>query len=109
MHRRSIGARMLIALYAFLRGQTGGSCKGISKERKHTNHENSKKTYRYRARGPDSLLCGDILRQMEAGTLRRVIFAGTGALMSPTSVQQGQPIAGVCHAVILESRRKERM
>ena len=46
---------------------------------------------------------------MEAGTLRRVIFAGTGALMSPTSVQQGQPIAGVCHAVILESRGKERM
>ena len=56
-----------------------------------------------------AVLCGDILRQMEAGTLRRVIFAGTGALMSPTSVQQGQPIAGVCHAVILESRGKERM
>jgi stage V sporulation protein AD len=55
-----------------------------------------------------AVLCGDILRQMEAGTLHRVIFAGTGALMSPTSVQQGQPIAGVCHAVILESRRKEQ-
>lgn len=55
-----------------------------------------------------SVLCGDILRQMEAGTLHRVIFAGTGALMSPTSIQQGQPIAGVCHAVILESRRKEQ-
>ena len=27
---------------------------------------------------------------------------GTGAMMSPTSVQQGQPIAGICHAVVLE-------
>ena len=46
--------------------------------------------------------CGDILDRMERGALGRVIFAGTGALMSPTSVQQGQGIAGICHAVILE-------
>ena len=31
-----------------------------------------------------------------------LVFAGTGAMMSPTSVQQGQPIAGICHAVVLE-------
>ena len=31
-----------------------------------------------------------------------MVFAGTGAMMSPTSVQQGQPIAGICHAVVLE-------
>lgn len=31
-----------------------------------------------------------------------MIFAGTGAMMSPTSVQQSQPIAGICHAVVLE-------
>ena len=31
-----------------------------------------------------------------------IVFAGTGAMMSPTSVQQGQPIAGICHAVVLE-------
>lgn len=49
-----------------------------------------------------AVLCGDILRRMARGTLKRVIFAGTGALMSPTSVQQGQGIAGICHAVILE-------
>lgn len=49
-----------------------------------------------------AVLCGDILRRMEAGTLRRVVFAGTGALMSPVSVQQGQAIAGICHAVVLQ-------
>ena len=36
------------------------------------------------------------------GPLRRLVFAGTGAMMSPTSVQQGQPIAGICHAVVIE-------
>ena len=49
-----------------------------------------------------AVLCGDILDRMERGALHRVIFAGTGALMSPTSVQQGQGIGGICHAVILE-------
>lgn len=49
-----------------------------------------------------AVLCGRLLREMEAGKLRRIIFAGTGALMSPTSVQQGQAIAGICHAVVLE-------
>lgn len=49
-----------------------------------------------------AVLCGDILDRMARGALKRVIFAGTGALMSPTSVQQGQGIAGICHAVILE-------
>ncbi len=49
-----------------------------------------------------AVLCGDILRRMDKGMLKRVIFAATGALMSPTSVQQGQGIAGICHAVILE-------
>ena len=53
-----------------------------------------------------AVLCGDILRRLAKGELHRVIFAGTGALMSPISVQQGQPIAGVCHAVVLESRKK---
>lgn len=49
-----------------------------------------------------AVLCGHILREMEAGRLKRVVLAGTGALMSPISLQQGQSIAGVCHAVVLE-------
>lgn len=54
-----------------------------------------------------AVLCGDILRRMQTGELRRVLFAGTGALMSPTSIQQKQPIGGVCHAVVLEVNEKE--
>ena len=49
-----------------------------------------------------AVVCGHILRDMEQGTLHKVIFAGTGALMSPTSLQQGQSIAGICHAVVIE-------
>lgn len=47
-------------------------------------------------------LCGPLLRDMHRGKIHRLVFAGTGAMMSPTSVQQGQPIAGICHAVVLE-------
>ncbi len=49
-----------------------------------------------------AVLCGPLLRDMEAGKLKRLVFAGTGAMMSPTSVQQKQPISGICHAVVLE-------
>lgn len=50
-----------------------------------------------------SVLCGYILREMDKGNLKKVIFSGTGALMSPTSVQQGQSIPGICHAVVIEA------
>ena len=49
-----------------------------------------------------SVLAGHILKAMEDGVWRRAIFAATGALMSPTSAQQGESIPGICHAVILE-------
>lgn len=45
---------------------------------------------------------GPLLRDMHRAKSTRLVFAGTGAMMSPTSVQQGQPIAGICHAVVLE-------
>ena len=54
-----------------------------------------------------AVLCGPLLRDMHRGKIHRLVFAGTGAMMSPTSVQQGQPIAGICHAVVLE--RSEAM
>jgi stage V sporulation protein AD len=44
-------------------------------------------------------LCGYLLEQLKAGKLRRMLFCGTGALLSPTSTQQGLSIPGVCHAV----------
>ena len=44
-------------------------------------------------------LCGDLLSKLKSGKLKRILFCGTGALLSPTSTQQGMPIPGVCHAV----------
>ena len=49
-----------------------------------------------------SVLGGHILKAMEDGVWRRVLFAATGALMSPTSSQQGESIPGICHALVLE-------
>ena len=49
-----------------------------------------------------SVLCGHILRAMEKGIWKRVLFAATGALMSPVSSMQGGSIPGICHAVSIE-------
>ena len=46
-------------------------------------------------------LCAHFLPQLRDGKLKKVLFCGTGALLSPTSTQQGLPIPGVCHAVCL--------
>ena len=47
-------------------------------------------------------LCGYYLNKIKSGNIKRVLFCGTGALLSPTSTQQGLPIPGVCHAVSIE-------
>lgn len=47
-------------------------------------------------------LCGYLLNKLSIGSLKRILFCGTGALLSPTSVQQGLPIPGVCHAVVIK-------
>lgn len=46
-----------------------------------------------------SVLCGYLLPRMERKDLRRLLFCGTGALLSPLTVQQGESIPAVCHAV----------
>ena len=46
-------------------------------------------------------LCGYLLGQLDTGKLKKILFCGTGALLSPTSTQQGLPIPGVCHAVCI--------
>ena len=50
-----------------------------------------------------AILCSAILQQMSVGQLHKVLFLGTGALMSPTSSQQGESIPGVAHLVYLKS------
>ncbi len=49
-------------------------------------------------------LCGYLLDKLDKGKLKRILFCGTGALLSPTSTQQGLPIPGVCHAVSIAGR-----
>ncbi len=46
-------------------------------------------------------LCGHLLGQLSTGKLKKILFCGTGALLSPTSTQQGLPIPGICHAVAI--------
>ncbi|MBR5381322.1 MAG: stage V sporulation protein AD, partial [Oscillospiraceae bacterium] len=48
-----------------------------------------------------SVLCGEILAGMRAGRLKNVLFAATGALMSPTTSMQGESIPGICCCVAL--------
>ena len=50
-------------------------------------------------------LCAYLLPKLDSGKLKRVLFCGTGALLSPTSTQQGLPIPGVCHAVSIVGGR----
>ncbi len=47
-------------------------------------------------------LCAYLLSQLQSGNAKRILFCGTGALLSPTSTQQGLPIPGVCHAIRIE-------
>lgn len=44
-------------------------------------------------------LCGYLLNKISSMKIKRLLFCGTGALLSPTSSQQGMSIPGVCHAV----------
>ena len=46
-------------------------------------------------------LCSELLNKLNSGKLKKILFCGTGALLSPTSTQQGLPIPGVCHAVCI--------
>ncbi|WP_297130907.1 stage V sporulation protein AD [uncultured Eubacterium sp.] len=49
-----------------------------------------------------SVVCSHIMKNIKNGTLKKVLFVATGALMSPTSTKQGQSIPGIAHAVLLE-------
>ena len=42
-----------------------------------------------------------VIPRLESGALRRVLFLGTGAMMSPDSLKQGQSIPAVAHLVEL--------
>ncbi len=46
-----------------------------------------------------SLLCSLILNKVKKRELKNILFIATGALMSPTSAQQGETIPGVAHLI----------
>ena len=49
------------------------------------------------------VLCGHYLEKLRSGAIKRLLFCGTGALLSPVSTQQGAPVPAICHAVALET------
>lgn len=48
------------------------------------------------------VFCGYLYKEMQKGNLNRILLISTGALMSPTSSQQGESIPGIAHAVTIE-------
>ena len=50
-----------------------------------------------------SMMCGHFFKRIQSGELKRVLYCATGALMSPTVVQQGGSIPGIAHCVEISS------
>lgn len=48
-----------------------------------------------------AVLCGEILPKIESGELKRVLFVGTGALMSSVSSLQSESIPAIAHGVLI--------
>ena len=47
-------------------------------------------------------LSAHYLKKMERGELRRILFCPTGALLSTVSFNEGQPVPGIAHGVVIE-------
>ena len=52
-----------------------------------------------------SVVCGHILKEMEKGRWKNVLYLATGALMSPNSLKQGASIPGIAHLVHFSMER----
>ncbi|MBQ3356407.1 MAG: stage V sporulation protein AD [Oscillospiraceae bacterium] len=52
-----------------------------------------------------SVLCGHLLGKMRQREISKLLFCGTGALLSPLTTQQGESIPAVCHAVTICTER----
>lgn len=48
------------------------------------------------------MLAGYILKMLESGEWKRVLFVPTGALLSPVSFNEGNSVPGIAHGVMLE-------
>ncbi len=52
-----------------------------------------------------SMLAGYFLPEIREGRLKNILFAATGALLSPTSSQQGMSIPGISHLVWISNEK----
>lgn len=50
-----------------------------------------------------SVLCSYLLKKIQQGEYKDVLFMATGALMSPTSAQQGESIPGIAHLIHIKN------
>lgn len=53
-----------------------------------------------------SVLCGFYLNKIKHGEIKNILFAATGALMSPTSSQQGESIPSISHLLHISKSRE---
>ena len=49
-----------------------------------------------------SVLCGKIYNDLKNRIISKLVFMATGALMSPTALEQGESIPSIAHAVVIE-------
>lgn len=50
-------------------------------------------------------LAGKLLNEIRQGTISRILFVPTGALLSTVSYNEGQTVPGIAHAVVIEKRK----
>lgn len=49
-----------------------------------------------------SVFCGHIMKELKNGTYDKILLMATGALMNPSSLQQGETIPSIAHAITIE-------
>ena len=54
-----------------------------------------------------TVLSALILRQIDRGVWKKVLFVPTGALLSKTSFNEGKSVPGIAHAIVFERYEKE--
>lgn len=53
-----------------------------------------------------AVICGSFLPKLQSGEMKRILYAATGALLTPMRLQQGESIPSVCHLVHLTHERE---
>jgi stage V sporulation protein AD len=53
------------------------------------------------------VLAAKLLPELVANKMQNILFIGTGALMSPASVQQGDSIPGIAHLIFISTEAEK--